>query len=66
MKKYTIYIGILTVGLLLGWLLFGGTSNNETEHNHDAVTETNQMYTCACIHRLCNQNQVIALYVVCI
>jgi len=47
MKKYTIYIGILTVGLLLGWLLFGGTSNNETEHNHDAVTETNQMYTCA-------------------
>ena len=47
MKKYIIYTGILTVGLLLGWLLFGGSSNKETEHNHDAVTETNQMWTCS-------------------
>ncbi len=47
MKKYIVYIGILAVGLLLGWLLFGGSSNNETEHNHDAVTETNQMWTCS-------------------
>jgi Cu(I)/Ag(I) efflux system membrane fusion protein len=47
MKKYIIYIGILAVGLLLGWLLFGGSSNNEIEHNHDTVTETNQMWTCS-------------------
>ena len=47
MKKYIIYIGILAVGLLLGWFLFGGSSNTETEHNHDAVTETNQMWTCS-------------------
>ena len=47
MKKYIIYIGILLVGLLLGWLLFGGSSNKDEEHNHDAVTETNQMWTCS-------------------
>ena len=47
MKKYIIYIGILAVGLLLGWLLFGDSSNNEIEHNHDTVTETNQMWTCS-------------------
>ena len=47
MKKYIIYIGILAVGLLLGWILFGGSSKDETDHNHDAVTETNQMWTCS-------------------
>lgn len=47
MKKYTIYIGILAFGLLLGWFLFGGTSKEETEHNHDEVVETNQMWTCS-------------------
>jgi Cu(I)/Ag(I) efflux system membrane fusion protein len=47
MKKYIIYTGILAVGLLMGWFLFGGSSNTETEHNHDAVTETNQMWTCS-------------------
>ncbi|MGB5419733.1 efflux RND transporter periplasmic adaptor subunit [Algibacter sp.] len=47
MKKYIIYIGILAVGLLLGWFLFGGSSNTETEHNHDEVTETNRMWTCS-------------------
>jgi Cu(I)/Ag(I) efflux system membrane fusion protein len=47
MKKIIIYIAILAAGLLLGWLLFGGTSSNETEHNHDLVTETNQMWTCS-------------------
>jgi Cu(I)/Ag(I) efflux system membrane fusion protein len=47
MKKYIIYIGILIVGLLLGWLLFGSSSNKEEEHNHNGVTETNQMWTCS-------------------
>lgn len=47
MKKIIIYIAILAVGLLLGWLLFGGSPHTETEHNHDAVTETNQMWTCS-------------------
>ncbi|MEP3838791.1 MAG: efflux RND transporter periplasmic adaptor subunit [Algibacter sp.] len=47
MKKYIIYVGIFAVGMLLGWLLFGGSSNIESEHNHDAATETNQMWTCS-------------------
>lgn len=47
MKKYIIYIAILVVGLLLGWMIFGGTSNNKTAHNHDTVAETNQMWTCS-------------------
>tara|TARA_R110000787_G_scaffold8495_6_gene28705 strand:- start:3005 stop:4777 length:1773 start_codon:yes stop_codon:yes gene_type:complete len=47
MKKYIIYTGILGVGLLLGWILFGGSSSEETSHNHDAVIETNQMWTCS-------------------
>jgi len=47
MKKYIVYLGILAVGLLLGWILFGGSPKEETDHNHDAVTETNQMLTCS-------------------
>lgn len=47
MKKYIIYIGILVIGLFLGWLLFGGLSHTATEHNHETVTETNQMWTCS-------------------
>lgn len=47
MKKYIIYFGILAVGLLLGWLLFGGSSQEEADHNHNEVTQTNQMWTCS-------------------
>ncbi len=47
MKKYIIYIGILAVGILLGWLLFGNTSNEETTHNHNETVESNQMWTCS-------------------
>ena len=46
-NKIVIYIGLLVVGVLLGWLLFGGSSNKETDHNHNAVAETNQMWTCS-------------------
>ena len=46
MKKYSIYIGLIVVGLLLGWTLFGGTSNTEEIHKHDPVAETNQKWTC--------------------
>ncbi|TBV27895.1 efflux RND transporter periplasmic adaptor subunit [Meridianimaribacter sp. CL38] len=47
MKKYGIYLGILAVGLLLGWLLFGGSSKEEADHNHNEVAQTNQMWTCS-------------------
>ncbi|WP_370214366.1 efflux RND transporter periplasmic adaptor subunit [Mesoflavibacter profundi] len=46
-NKIVIYIGILVVGVLLGWLLFGGSTNEEIDHNHDAVAATNQMWTCS-------------------
>jgi len=47
MKKYLIYIGMLVVGLLLGWLIFDSSSNKEAEYNHDEIAETNQMWTCS-------------------
>ena len=47
MKKYIVYIGILAVGLLLGWILFGNSSIKETEHNHNEAAEANQMWTCS-------------------
>ncbi|WP_339661737.1 efflux RND transporter periplasmic adaptor subunit [uncultured Polaribacter sp.] len=47
MKKYIIYLGLLVVGLFLGWLLFGNSSKKETVHNHDVVSETKQMWTCS-------------------
>ncbi len=47
MKKYAIYIGILAIGLLLGWLLFSNSSNNEKTHNHDDISQSNQMWTCS-------------------
>ncbi|PCJ98074.1 MAG: efflux transporter periplasmic adaptor subunit [Flavobacteriaceae bacterium] len=47
MKKYIIYSGILIIGLIMGWLLFGNSSHKEIEHNHDEVAETNQKWTCS-------------------
>jgi Cu(I)/Ag(I) efflux system membrane fusion protein len=47
MKKYLIYLGILALGLLLGWVLFGGSSKNEAEHNHNEVAEAKKMWTCS-------------------
>lgn len=47
MKKYILYIGILAVGLLLGWFFFGNSSHNEIEHNHSENKETNQIWTCS-------------------
>ncbi|QXP69328.1 efflux RND transporter periplasmic adaptor subunit [Polaribacter sp. R2A056_3_33] len=48
MKKYIIYIAVLTVGFLLGWILFGGnTTSTEAVHKHNEATETNQMWTCS-------------------
>lgn len=47
MKKYNTYLGILAVGLLLGWLLFGNSKTNDTEHNHSETEETDRMWTCS-------------------
>lgn len=47
MKKYMIYFGILVLGILLGWLLFGGSSKDKTDHHHGVVTDTDPMWTCS-------------------
>jgi Cu(I)/Ag(I) efflux system membrane fusion protein len=47
MKKYTSYIVILIAGLLLGWFLFGGTTENETSHDHKEELTKNQNWTCS-------------------
>ena len=47
MKKYISYIGILAVGLFLGWFFFGGSSNQKTEYNHSKTTEKSQRWSCS-------------------
>ena len=47
MKKYIIYIGILAVGLLIGWIIFGNSPTKEATHNHSETVATNQMWTCS-------------------
>ncbi|MGK0379269.1 efflux RND transporter periplasmic adaptor subunit [Patiriisocius sp. Uisw_017] len=47
MKKILIYIGILAVGLLLGWFFFGNSATKETAHNHSETAKMNQKWTCS-------------------
>lgn len=47
MKNYITYIVILIVGLLLGWVIFGGkSSTDDLDHNHQAVAGSS-MWTCS-------------------
>ncbi|MGK0325985.1 MAG: Cu(I)/Ag(I) efflux system membrane fusion protein, partial [Polaribacter sp.] len=46
-KKTVIYIGILAVGVLFGWILFGNSSEEKTLHNHAEMSETNKMWSCS-------------------
>jgi len=45
MKKYITYIGILAIGLLIGWFVFGNNSNEET-HGHSTET-IEEHWTCS-------------------
>lgn len=50
MKKNIIYIGVaLIIGVLGGFLLFGGQTTNNAKDNHDHSEEiaSNQMWTCS-------------------
>ena len=47
MKKYISYIVILTVGLILGWFLFGDSTNNNAAHKHNEELLVNQNWTCS-------------------
>lgn len=47
MKKYIIYIVILVIGLVLGKLFFGNSSEDKTSHNHQSETTKSQQWTCS-------------------
>ena len=47
MKKYILYIGILAIGLLLGWFIFGNAFASKTTHNHPLENSKNQQWTCS-------------------
>lgn len=47
MKKYIIYIGILALGLFLGWVLFGSSSNSDKEQQHEEKATVQQLWTCS-------------------
>ncbi|MDT0642535.1 efflux RND transporter periplasmic adaptor subunit [Zunongwangia sp. F363] len=58
MKKYSIYIGVLIVGLVLGYFIFGGISSDKTiestemaempdGHDHGTENGETQMWTCS-------------------
>jgi Cu(I)/Ag(I) efflux system membrane fusion protein len=45
-KKYLKTAGILIIGILLGWLLFGGDEKQEENHDH-ANADIEQIWTCS-------------------
>ena len=47
MKKYSVYLGLLAAGLLLGWVVFGGKSSETKEHDHTEEMASNEMWTCS-------------------
>ena len=46
-KNILLYIGLIIAGLLLGYLLFGETSNHSNHPTSNSAVETNQMWTCS-------------------
>ena len=48
MKKNIIYIGLaLIVGLLVGFLIFGGNTTSKSTKDHSEEVAANQMWTCS-------------------
>ncbi|TYC16249.1 efflux RND transporter periplasmic adaptor subunit [Bizionia gelidisalsuginis] len=46
-NKIIMYAVFLTIGVSIGWFVFGGDSNKEIEHNHEEVAESKKMWTCS-------------------
>ncbi len=48
-KNIGIYIGLIIAGFILGWLIFGGTSENTNsdDHNHTESENETEIWTCS-------------------
>lgn len=47
-KKIVIYIGILALGILLGWVLFGGSTSEKHQHETENTgSKEKQLWTCS-------------------
>jgi Cu(I)/Ag(I) efflux system membrane fusion protein len=58
-NKTTVIIAIstLAIGLLLGWIIFGRSNENQTnEHNHSTTAESETIWTCS-MHPQIRQNE---------
>lgn len=47
MKRYILYIGILILGLLLGWFIFGENSTNKIRSEENAKEKSEEIWTCS-------------------
>lgn len=47
MKQISLYITILLAGLLLGWLIFNNSSNNQAQAEHKHSDSEEQIWTCS-------------------
>jgi len=47
MKNYITHIGILIIGLILGWLIFSNSTKSEQNHNHETDKTSNINWTCS-------------------
>lgn len=60
MNKYVINIGLLLVGLIVGYLIFGNKGSDQEsskdEHNHEHAEEKEQIWTCS-MHPQIRQNE---------
>ena len=46
-KKVLISIGLLSLGIVLGWLLFGDSTNGNAPHDHNESESSSQLWTCS-------------------
>lgn len=46
-SKILMYFGLLAIGIVLGWLIFGGSSKENKVQNQNQVEAQNQMWTCS-------------------
>jgi len=46
-RNIILSVGLIAVGVLIGWMLFGGSPTQENDHDHTEVAEAMQMWSCS-------------------